>query len=148
MQLFSSVSDNNILLQIKNGDILGWEQLYDKYATHMLTMICKLTATKEKGEEILIELFTAKKFETFLNTLDSKLVFHLGKYAFTYAAVALKDQGLVPLPSKLARLPEMLLQLYKEVVPQVPKLTSPAPSQLLGGTNYKWLPIFGINAYA
>ena len=109
----SDHSDALILDKIKNNHLAGWEELYDAYSATMLTMICKLCTGKNKGEELLIKLFTGYEFKKFIATVHSKLPFHLSRFAFCFAAKELHRSGLEPNDETLARLPQLLKLLYK-----------------------------------
>ncbi|RYY68492.1 MAG: hypothetical protein EOO13_12185, partial [Chitinophagaceae bacterium] len=105
-------TDMAILDKIRSNDLSGWEELYDKYACQMLTIICKLSIEKKLGEEILIKIFTEKKFEDFLSQIRSGLTVELCNYAFRFAASHLHKEGLSPDAATIADLPKLLQLIY------------------------------------
>lgn len=146
---FPAIPEMMILDKIRKNDLQGWEELYDSYAAFMLSIICKLTGEKKKGEQLLIALFTDPKFEEYLCTVSSRLGFHVCTYAFSFAQRALKKEGIEPGGLVVSRLPKILQIIYqKNKLEETPARPAPAIAVYRSVQSYKWLPVFGINIYA
>lgn len=144
------VPDNVIINKIRKNNSKGWEDLYDNHANSMLTIVCQLTGDRERGEEILIDIFTCPRFRNYVLSVTSRLRFHLCTFVFNYTLKQMQEEGEEPDEEMISRLPKVLQFLYKknkaanETVQQG-KLISPAYKSIHA---YKWLPVFGTNIYA
>jgi hypothetical protein len=147
---FIPVPDHVILSKIHKNNSRGWEELYDNHASPMLTIIYQLTRNREKGEEILIDIFTSSRFRSYVLSVTSRLRFHLCTFVFNYTLKQMQEEGAEPDEEMIARLPKVLQFLYNKNKASNETLlheksTGPAYKSV---HTYKWLPVFGANLYA
>ncbi|MBC7936729.1 MAG: hypothetical protein H7Y86_15365 [Rhizobacter sp.] len=139
----SRTPDVEILEKIRNNNLKGWEELYDIYSASMLGIICKLTNDKQKGQQILVRIFTATQFGHFLNGITNSLPGRLYQYTFSHTLLLLKDEGINIDVGTIEGLPGIFKFLYKnddgENKHSRVQLTS---------KQYNWLPVYGFNIYA
>jgi len=83
---------NEMLERISFDDLPGWETFYERYAAMMLGVICTLT-DKERGERLLLEIFSDKQFEDFLRSLQPPFLIPLCAYCIRYSHAKLLGEG-------------------------------------------------------
>ena len=136
-------SDEVILQKIRNNNLQGWEELYDAYSASMLGIICKLVDDKNRGQQILVNIFTGAAFAEFLDKITSSLPGKLYQYTFNHTLALLNAEGTQIDVGMIEGLPGIFKVLYQNDnnagnlnrVPAIPR-------------SYKWLPMYGVNIYA
>ena len=145
-----AVPDTVILDRIRKNNLKGWEDLYDQYASSMLSVIYKLTDDRKKSEDILVDVFTSIDFKNFVFSLSSKLNVHLSTFVFSYTIRSMRQEGMEPDAVTISGLPKILQFLYQKDKRDDDhsagewKASRPIYKSVHA---YKWLPVFGFNMY-
>ncbi|MBI9071908.1 MAG: sigma-70 family RNA polymerase sigma factor [Melioribacteraceae bacterium] len=58
MNKYKDSSDLEVLLEISKYDSRALEELYDRYSAFLYTIIQKIVSSKERADEILVDVFT------------------------------------------------------------------------------------------
>ena len=90
------LSENEILIMLKEKNPLVWGYLYDKYAAAMFGLIFNLTKDKLMAEDIFIKTFLSLKETLILTKIEFALYSNLLRFTHFYATTYLKDLGLTP----------------------------------------------------
>jgi len=90
----NKISDSTILALIRENNLSGWEQLYDKYGPVMYGIISTHTSDKTLAEEILIKLFLRLKQKEFILKLSFSLCVYLVRYTYINTKEELKIRGI------------------------------------------------------
>ncbi len=90
----NQISDLNILSLVRENDLKGWEQLYDKYAPAMYGIICTYTTDMSLADQILINLFLRLKDEGGLLKMNFTLCVFILRYTYTNTRIELKKRGI------------------------------------------------------
>jgi len=90
----NQISDLNILSLIRENNLRGWEQLYDKYAPVMYGVICIYTTDKSLADKIFIDLFIRLKDEEVLQKIHFTLSVFILRYIHTNTRKELKKWGI------------------------------------------------------
>ena len=90
----NQISDLTILTLIRENNLKGWEQLYDKYGSVIYGVICSFTSEKNLAEEILIKLFCCLKEEKTILKINFSLCVCLLTFTYYYTRQELKIRGI------------------------------------------------------
>ena len=90
------LTENEILIMLKEKNPLVWGNLYDKYAAAMFGLICNLTEDRLTAEDIFIKAFLSLKETLVLSKIEYALYCNLLRYTHFYAITHLKALGLKP----------------------------------------------------
>ena len=90
----NQISDSTILTLIRENNLKGWEQLYDKYGSLMYGTICTHTTDNNLIEEIFIKLFIRLKQEEILLKIKFALCACLLRYTYLNTRQELKIRGI------------------------------------------------------
>jgi len=90
----NQIADLNILLLIRENNLSGWEQLYDKYAPIMYGVICTYTTDKRLADKVLIDLFFRLKEDEMLLKGNFTLSVFILRYTHTNTKLELKKRGI------------------------------------------------------
>lgn len=90
----NQISDSTILNFIRENNLSGWDQLYDKYAPIMYGIICTHTADKRLADEILINLFIRLKSEEVLLNINATSCVSILRYTYINTRKALQKRGI------------------------------------------------------
>lgn len=90
----NQISDLNILSLVRENNLTGWEQLYDKYAPIMYSVICTYTTDMGLADKILINLFLRLKDEKIFLKMNFTLCVFILSYTFTNTRKELKKRGI------------------------------------------------------
>lgn len=90
----NQISDSTILTLIRENNLKGWEQLYDKYGPVMYGIICAHTSDKGLAEEIFIKLFISLKQEEIPLKFNLALRICLLRYTHLNTTQGLKIRGI------------------------------------------------------
>ena len=90
----NQILDSTILSLIREKNLTGWEQLYDKYAPIMYGIICTYTIDKSISDKIFINLFMRLKDEEILLKVNFTLCVFILRYTYTNTRKELKKWGI------------------------------------------------------
>ena len=89
-----NIVDVEILALIAENKVKGWSLLYDKYASCLFGIICKIIDDKNVAEEVFVESFLELKKTNILSNTPYSLCVFLSKYTYTFAKQKLLQKGL------------------------------------------------------
>lgn len=90
----NQISDSTILTLIRENNLKGWEQLYDKYGSLMYGTICTHTIDNNLIDEIFIKLFIRLKQDEILLKIKFALCACLLRYTYLNTKQELKIRGI------------------------------------------------------
>lgn len=82
---------NQIIAMLKENNPLAWGHLYDKYASAMYGLICKLAADKLLAKEILLKTFIELKQKQILSKIKFALLPIILRYTHSFTIEYLKN---------------------------------------------------------
>ena len=88
------ITDLNILSLIRENNLAGWGQLYDKYAPIMYGIIFTYTTDKIFSDKIFIDLFIRLKEDEILLKIDYPLCVFILRYTHLNTRKELKNRGI------------------------------------------------------
>ncbi|QKZ12118.1 RNA polymerase sigma factor [Spirosoma sp. KUDC1026] len=72
---YQSISDEQLILFLKDGDTVAFEEIYNRYWYRLFGLAYQQTGTKEEAEELVHDLF-----ESIWNRRQQIVINHLGAY--------------------------------------------------------------------
>ena len=88
------ISDEQMLSMIGRNDVKAWEQLYDKYAAAMYSIVWQFTDSKEIANKIFTQAFLQLKENNILLKMHYALCPFLLRYTHNFASQYFKKCGI------------------------------------------------------